>query len=155
MADPDVIVVGAGAAGLAAMRTLVERGLSAIALEARDRIGGRAWTDSETFGTPFDRGCAVGWDVVGQQLGTARGTQSLGQDHVLDRDRNPGQNARLLSSLQPLVHAARYRQRPLRREYQVRVCLRVLGFREGQCFPAQFLRRVVAPPKRVMNPIYG
>jgi monoamine oxidase len=58
MADPDVIVVGAGAAGLAAMRTLVERGLSAIALEARDRIGGRAWTDSETFGTPFDRGCA-------------------------------------------------------------------------------------------------
>jgi monoamine oxidase len=58
MADPDVIVVGAGAAGLAATRTLTERGLSVVALEARDRIGGRAWTDSETFGVPFDRGCA-------------------------------------------------------------------------------------------------
>lgn len=58
MTDYDVVVVGAGAAGLAATRTLVERGLNAIALEARDRIGGRAWTDTETFGVPFDRGCA-------------------------------------------------------------------------------------------------
>jgi monoamine oxidase len=58
MADHDVIVVGAGAAGLAATRTLIERGLSVVALEARNRIGGRAWTDSETFGVPFDRGCA-------------------------------------------------------------------------------------------------
>jgi monoamine oxidase len=58
MADHDVIVVGAGAAGLAATRTLLERGLSVVALEARNRIGGRAWTDHETFGVPFDRGCA-------------------------------------------------------------------------------------------------
>jgi monoamine oxidase len=54
----DIVVIGAGAAGLAATRTLVERGLSALCIEARDRIGGRAWTDSETFGVPFDRGCA-------------------------------------------------------------------------------------------------
>jgi monoamine oxidase len=54
----DIVVIGAGAAGLAATRTLIERGLSAICIEARDRIGGRAWTDSETFGVPFDRGCA-------------------------------------------------------------------------------------------------
>jgi len=54
----DIVVIGAGAAGLAATRTLIESGLSAICLEARDRIGGRAWTDSETFGVPFDRGCA-------------------------------------------------------------------------------------------------
>jgi monoamine oxidase len=54
----DIAVIGAGAAGLAATRTLIERGLSAICIEARDRIGGRAWTDSETFGVPFDRGCA-------------------------------------------------------------------------------------------------
>ena len=54
----DIAVIGAGAAGLAATRTLIERGLSAICIEARERIGGRAWTDSETFGVPFDRGCA-------------------------------------------------------------------------------------------------
>jgi monoamine oxidase len=58
MAEYDVVVVGAGAAGLAATRTLVGRGLRVIALEASGRIGGRAWTDTETFGVPFDRGCA-------------------------------------------------------------------------------------------------
>ena len=58
MSDYDVVVIGAGAAGLAATRTLVERRLKVIALEAHDRIGGRAWTDTETFGVPFDRGCA-------------------------------------------------------------------------------------------------
>src|SRR5215468_5034840 len=54
----DIAVIGAGAAGLAATRTLIERGISVLCIEARDRIGGRAWTDSETFGVPFDRGCA-------------------------------------------------------------------------------------------------
>jgi len=53
----DVIVIGAGAAGLAAGRTLLDAGLSVRVLEARDRIGGRAWTESKTFGFPFDRGC--------------------------------------------------------------------------------------------------
>jgi monoamine oxidase len=58
MKSCDILVIGAGAAGLAATRTLTERGLSALCIEAHDRIGGRAWTDSETFGVPFDRGCA-------------------------------------------------------------------------------------------------
>lgn len=40
----DVVVIGAGAAGLAAARTLSEQGLSVVVLEARDRIGGRAYT---------------------------------------------------------------------------------------------------------------
>src|SRR3546814_3710901 len=31
-------------------------GLSFVVLEAKDRIGGRAHTDTETFGTPWDRG---------------------------------------------------------------------------------------------------
>ena len=40
----DVVVVGAGAAGLAAARTLREQGLRVLILEARDRIGGRIYT---------------------------------------------------------------------------------------------------------------
>lgn len=42
--DADVIVVGAGFAGLAAANKLQQQGLSVIVLEARDRLGGRAWT---------------------------------------------------------------------------------------------------------------
>ncbi len=54
--NPDVVVVGAGAAGLAATRTLMEKGLSVALVEAGDRIGGRAFTESDTFGVPFDQG---------------------------------------------------------------------------------------------------
>jgi monoamine oxidase len=56
--DPDVCVVGAGAAGLTAARELTAAGLSVRVLEARNRVGGRAWTDVETLGVPIDRGCA-------------------------------------------------------------------------------------------------
>lgn len=40
-----VIVVGAGVAGLAAARALVESGVEVLILEARERIGGRVWTE--------------------------------------------------------------------------------------------------------------
>jgi len=56
-ADVDVIIIGAGAAGLSAARKLTDTGFSFILLEARDRIGGRAFTDTSTFGVPFDQGC--------------------------------------------------------------------------------------------------
>jgi monoamine oxidase len=41
--DADVIVLGAGFAGIAAARDLVEGGKRVVVLEARDRIGGRTW----------------------------------------------------------------------------------------------------------------
>lgn len=40
----DVVVIGAGAAGLAAARRLSEHGIDFLVLEARDRVGGRAYT---------------------------------------------------------------------------------------------------------------
>jgi monoamine oxidase len=48
----DVVVLGAGAAGLAAARVLSNAGASAIVLEARDRIGGRLLT-REDVGLPI------------------------------------------------------------------------------------------------------
>jgi monoamine oxidase len=58
MKDVDVVVVGAGSAGLAAAKTLRAAGLSFTVLEAMNRVGGRAWTSTEHFGIPFDIGCA-------------------------------------------------------------------------------------------------
>ena len=44
MASERIIVVGAGLAGLAAARALVTRGYEVVVLEARQRAGGRAYT---------------------------------------------------------------------------------------------------------------
>jgi len=52
-----VMVVGAGMAGLAAARQLADAGVDVTVLEARDRIGGRMWTDS-SLGVPIDLGAA-------------------------------------------------------------------------------------------------
>lgn len=54
--NPDVIVVGAGAAGLSAAQSLIQAGLETVVLEAADHIGGRCVTDTNTFPMPFDRG---------------------------------------------------------------------------------------------------
>lgn len=58
MNDVDVVIVGAGAAGLAAAKTLRDAGRSFVVLEAMGRIGGRALTTDSDFGVPFDIGCA-------------------------------------------------------------------------------------------------
>lgn len=52
-----VVVIGAGAAGLAAAATLVEEDIDVVVLEARDRIGGRVWTD-HSLGFPVDLGAS-------------------------------------------------------------------------------------------------
>lgn len=59
--DFDVIVIGAGFAGLAAARELQLAGLSYSVVEAKDRVGGRAWT-SEAMGLPLEFGATwVHW----------------------------------------------------------------------------------------------
>ncbi|MBR0773747.1 FAD-dependent oxidoreductase [Bradyrhizobium diazoefficiens] len=55
----DVAIIGAGAAGLGAAHALRGSGLSMIVLEARDRLGGRAWTVQASPEVTFDVGC--GW----------------------------------------------------------------------------------------------
>ena len=57
MFDTEVVIIGAGSAGLSAARRLGALGIGFVVLEAKGRIGGRAHTDRDTLGLPFDLGC--------------------------------------------------------------------------------------------------
>lgn len=54
--DADVIVIGAGMSGLSAARALTNAGKKVFVLEARNRIGGRLWTDYEAMSIPIELG---------------------------------------------------------------------------------------------------
>ncbi|WP_230167996.1 FAD-dependent oxidoreductase [Roseomonas sp. CECT 9278] len=56
--DPDVLVIGAGCAGIAAARALAARGRSCVVLEAGARVGGRAYTERDSLGIAFDHGAS-------------------------------------------------------------------------------------------------
>ena len=55
--NPDVVVIGAGAAGIGAGRALAKAGISFHIIEAKDRIGGRSFTDTTSLGHLWDQGC--------------------------------------------------------------------------------------------------
>lgn len=57
MRKNEIIIIGAGIAGLSAARILHDHGLSVTILEARDRAGGRVWTDN-SLGVPLDMGAS-------------------------------------------------------------------------------------------------
>jgi monoamine oxidase len=57
--DVEVVVVGGGAAGIAAARRLHDASIRCLLVEARPRLGGRAWTVVKGEGLVLDLGC--GW----------------------------------------------------------------------------------------------
>ena len=59
--EADVCVVGAGYAGLTAARRMHQAGRSVVVLEARDRIGGRIWTQHLDDGSAVDRLASGSW----------------------------------------------------------------------------------------------
>lgn len=54
--DADIVVIGAGAAGIAAARRVVAGNRKVVVIEASGNIGGRCVTDTAAFDVPFDRG---------------------------------------------------------------------------------------------------
>src|SRR3954453_19594466 len=54
--EADIVVIGAGSAGIAAARRIQAANRKVIVLEAMGRTGGRCLTDTATFDAPFDRG---------------------------------------------------------------------------------------------------
>jgi monoamine oxidase len=57
--DTEVVVIGGGAAGIAAARRLAKAAIKYLLIEARPRLGGRAYTVSDANGHALDLGC--GW----------------------------------------------------------------------------------------------
>jgi monoamine oxidase len=50
----DVLIIGAGLAGLAAAKELASSGASFLVIEARDRVGGRVLTTKDASGAPME-----------------------------------------------------------------------------------------------------
>lgn len=82
--DLDVVIIGAGAAGISAARELKAAGRKAVILEARKRIGGRAFTDA-SLGPAFDAGAMYihwaernPWVKIAADLGIATPNEPWG-----------------------------------------------------------------------------
>jgi monoamine oxidase len=54
--DCEALIIGAGYAGLSAARELARAGVDVLVVEARDRVGGRVWTQSTATGALIDHG---------------------------------------------------------------------------------------------------
>jgi monoamine oxidase len=110
-ADADVLVVGAGAAGIGAARELRKQGKSVILVEARQRAGGRVYTD-QSLGARFDGGAAYihfsernPWTKIAEDLNVpTRGGMRLWAGSVAYRDGQP------LTSDQALERSAAQRR---------------------------------------------
>lgn len=79
-----VIVIGAGVAGLAAAHHLHEAGVQVLLLEGRDRIGGRVWTDRTWADIPLDLGASWIHGVRGNpiaQLASELGVETVTTDY--------------------------------------------------------------------------
>ena len=90
---PDVLVLGAGIAGLAAARALAERGLRVLVLEARDRVGGRILSHMTTHGNVVELGAEFVhgrapelWALIDEC-----GVETVERDGAMLRESSPGE----------------------------------------------------------------
>ena len=107
--NPDVVVIGAGVAGLSATATLLSLGKSVVCIEASNRIGGRAHTDQEIFGVPYDMGAH--W----LHRGLKSPFLSYGQENGFDLYRSPDRTVhyvgdRLATGTERKGYTAAYRK---------------------------------------------
>jgi monoamine oxidase len=98
--EVDLVIIGAGAAGVGAARRLASEPLSILLIEASARVGGRAWTQT-IAGTPLDLGCGWlhsgernPWTAIAEASGFAveRGIPAWG-DHYRDLGFSPDEQA--------------------------------------------------------------
>jgi monoamine oxidase len=100
--DVEVAVIGGGAAGVAAAKRLTDASIRCLLVEARPRLGGRAWTVHDRDGHGLDLGCGWlhsadrnPWTGVAQQHG-----------FVIEKTPPPWRNRPLEASLSHAEHNA-------------------------------------------------
>ena len=76
----DVVVLGAGAAGLAAARVLSRAGASAVVIEARERIGGRLYTREDAGPVPVELGSEFVHGPAGVSFDLLRAAHTVAVD---------------------------------------------------------------------------
>jgi monoamine oxidase len=114
----DVLIIGAGAAGLSAARALAEAGRSILLLEARDRIGGRIWTRHETdTAVPIELGAEFIHGQIPQTLGllheAGEAAIDTGGEHwTLLRGKLQKRTEGLFEQVQKAIQAAELPSRP-------------------------------------------
>jgi monoamine oxidase len=99
--ETDIVVIGGGAAGIAAARRLHEAGRDYVLVEGRERLGGRAWT-IQVEGEPIDLGC--GW--LHSAEGNPWAQVAEAQGRTLDRSPPPWQRPHAGLALTPEEHRA-------------------------------------------------
>src|SRR6202171_3706514 len=105
--EADIVVIGAGAAGIAAARRIMAANRTVIVVEAASQVGGRCLTDTATFEVPFDRGAR--WvhnpDTnpmirLARNAGLDISAAPLGQKiRIGRRNARPGETEELLAAL--------------------------------------------------------
>ncbi len=131
-ADADVLVIGAGIAGLGAAAALKAKGVDVLVIEARRRIGGRVWSNAD-LGMPLDLGASWIHGVTGNPLSTLAREQGLvtartDYENLLAYDADGAEvdnarHARIDARLGDLLRQAHTRRGNLRRANQPDVSL--------------------------------
>jgi monoamine oxidase len=111
--EADIVVIGAGAAGIAAARRVQAANRKVILLEAANQVGGRCLTDTSTFDAPFDRGARWMHNPetnpmirLARNAGLDVAAASLGQKIRIGlRNARPGETEEFLAALVRANHA--------------------------------------------------
>ncbi len=100
--DVEVVVIGGGAAGVAAAKRLTDASIRCLLVEARPRLGGRAWTVHDGDGHALDLGC--GWLHSADRNPWVGVAQQM--DFAIDETPPPWTNRPLEASLSRADHRA-------------------------------------------------
>ena len=100
--ETEIVIVGGGAAGIAAARRVHDAGIDCLLVEARTRLGGRAWTLAEGSEFPIDLGC--GWLHSADRNPWVAIAQAQGR--TIDRTPPPWRRPALTTGFPPAEQAA-------------------------------------------------